>query len=252
MNISFRVKTVIVTTVLVVVSIASFFIYALAGLGAQPVNFAAPPEFVEQYAVEKGYSVVPSLMGQTVATDEGIDSPHMATNFSKEEALVHRVIFDGESPELILQLFAHPEQTQRVKIASAFAAVNIKYTHNEESGFNEKRRQFWLDVEQNLPDIENALFEALIATAREETKTRIPYTVAWIPGNDHENAEVLAWAAQHHPDPWVRKFSVYFVVKFGQNEELSRSLLRSRTHDPDYKVRKQVLELRINKLTGKI
>ena len=85
------------------------------------------------------------------------ESVKLTTDFSNEEALVHKVIFDGESPDVLLRLFAHPEKAQRVKMASAFAAVNVEFTHDEESGFAEKREQFWIDVEEQLPDIQNAL-----------------------------------------------------------------------------------------------
>ena len=134
-------------------------------------------------------------------------------------------------------------------MASAFAAVNTEFTHNEESGFPEKREQFWVDVEEHLPDIQNALSEALITSAEEGTANLIPYTLAWMPGQNLETVELLAWAAKHHPDWWVRRFSVYFVVKFGGDEELDDQLLRNRTHDPDCRVRKQVLDLRFRGFT---
>ena len=178
------------------------------------------------------------------------ESAKMTEDLSKQKALVRNVIFDGESPAQILGLFNHPEKTQRVKIASALAAVNIKFTHDEESGFAEKRKQFWLDVAADLPNIQNALYEALIMSAEEGTRSRIPYTLAWMPGQANETIEVLAWAAKHHPDPWVRKLSVFFVAEFGQNEQLIDSLLQNRTHDPDYKVRKEVLNQRMNRFTG--
>ena len=71
-----------------------------------------------------------------------------------------------------------------------------------------------------------------------------------MPGQGRETLELFAWAAKHHPDWWVRRFSVYFVVKFGQHEELAGPLLQNRTHDPDYRVRKQVLDLRFKRFTG--
>ena len=132
----------------------------------------------------------------------------------------------------------------------AFSAVNVKFSHNEETGFAEKRRQFWLDVEEHLPDIQNALSEALITSAEEGTANYIPYTLAWMPGQGRETVELLSWAAKHHPYWWVRRFSVYFVVEFGQNQELANQLLQNRTHDPEYRVRKEVLDLRIKRFTG--
>ena len=151
---------------------------------------------------------------------------------------------------MLLRLFAHPEKAQRVKVASAFAAVNIRFSHNEETGFAEKRRQFWLDVEQHLPDIQNALAEALIASAKEGKNSYIPYTLAWMPGQGRETVELLAWSAKHHPDPWVRRFSVYFVVRNGGDEKIAGPLLQDRSHDPDYRVRKEVLERRFIRFIG--
>ena len=71
-----------------------------------------------------------------------------------------------------------------------------------------------------------------------------------MPGQDHKTAEVLAWAAKHHPDPWVRRFSVFFVVEHGGHEEFAGPLLRNRTHDPDYRVRKEVLDQRFRRFIG--
>ena len=90
----------------------------------------------------------------------------------------------------------------------------------------------------------------MITSAKEGTTTRIPYTLAWMPGQDHKTVEVLTWAAKHHPDSWVRWFSVYFVVQFGGIEEHAVHLLKDRRHDPDYRVRKLVLSQRWRKLIG--
>ncbi|VAV91390.1 hypothetical protein MNBD_ALPHA06-1435 [hydrothermal vent metagenome] len=257
MNISFTFKYLIIATAVVAMVVVVFLVHALAGLSARPVVFAAPPAFVERYVAENHSD--PSSPPKEPETDGGqvdsSDSVKMTTNFSKEtdfskeEALVFKVIMDGTLLDELLQLFAHPQKAQRVKIAWAFASVNSKFTHDEESGFPEKRRQFWVDVEEHLPDIQNALFEAVIASAEEGTTNKIPYTLAWMPGQDHETIELLAWAANHHPAPWVRRFSVFFVVEHGRNEELAAPLLRNRTHDPDYRVRKEVLDQRFRRFT---
>ena len=254
MNISSTSRNLIIATAVVAMVVVIFLVHALAGLSARPVVFADPPEFVELYAAKMVHSDS-SSPPEEPETDGGhvdeSESAKLTTDFANEEALVHRVIFDGESPELLLRLFAHTEKAQRVKMASAFAAVNTEFTHDEESGFAEKREQFWKDVKEHLPDIQNALSEALITSAEEGTKNYIPYTLAWMPGQGHETVELLAWAAKHHPDTWVRKFSVYFVVRFGGDEEIAGPLLRNRTHDPDYRVRKEVLDQRFRRFTGK-
>jgi hypothetical protein len=200
-----------------IAAIGIWLVYALAGLRAYEVVYEKPPAFVDTYAKqlatsESGTKALSApLSGPLSKKDKNID-------FSKEEALMHRVFFEGESLDLILPLFTYPEKAQRVKVASAFAAFNIEFTHNEESGYPDIRRQFWLDAKAHMPDIENALYEALITSAEEGRKNRIPYTIAWLPGQDQKTVELLTWAAQHHSDWWVRRFSVYFVIKFGQNE----------------------------------
>jgi len=253
MNISFPIKKLFIAVAVVAMVVAGFLVHALAGLSASPVVFDDPPAFVERYAAEMDHSEPSPLPRETESDRRHVEESgpaKLTTEFSNEVALVHKVILEGESPEVLLQLFAHAEKAQRVKMALAFADVNSKLTHDEESGFAKKRGQFWLDVEEHLPDIQNALFEALIASAEEGTTNYIPYTLAWMPGQGRETIEVLAWAAKHHPDPWVRRFSVFFVVEYGQNEELASQLLQSRTHDPDYGVRKEVLQQRFRRITG--
>lgn len=217
-------------------------------LKATPVVFAAPPMFVEQYAEKMDHSAPPFLPNKVETNGGHIDesgSAKLTKDFSNEEALVLNLILDGESPDVLLRLFTHPDKARRVKVALAFAALNFRLNHDEESDFGEKKNQFWEAVKVHFPDIQNAFFEALIASAEEETITYIPYTLAWwMPGQEHKNVQVLAWAAEHHPDWWVRRFSVFFVVEHGQNEKLASRLLKSRTYDPDYRVRKEVLNQR--------
>lgn len=235
--------------------IADAVLPVFADLNLSPVIFAAPPTFVVQYAAEMDHSKPPFPLKKAKTNrkhDDGSETVKMTTNFENEKALLHKVFFDGELPDSFLQLIAHPEKKQRVKMALALSAINIEFTHDEESGFAEKRRLFWTDVKEHLGNIQNALYEALIASAEEGTSNRIPYTLAWMPGQAHETVELLAWAAKHHPDPWVRRFSVFFVVEFGKNEALTIALLQNRIHDPDYivrrLVRKEVLNQRIKGL----
>ena len=253
MTINSTFKNLIIATGVVAMIVVVFLVHALAGLSARPVVFADPPAFVERYAIEMDHSD-PSSPPNEAETDGGhvdkSESTKMTTDFSNEEALVLDVILKGDSSDVLLRLFTHPEKAQRVKMALAFSAVNSRLSHDDESGFPEKRPQFWVDVEEHIPDIQNAFFEALIASAKEGTANRIPYTLAWwMPGQEQKNIEVLAWAAKHHPDPWVRRFSVFFVVQFGQNEEIAGPLLQNRTHDPDYVVRKTVLDQRFRRFT---
>jgi len=227
----------------------------LAGLSARPVVFTDPPAFVERYAAEIDHSESPSLPKEPKTDNGNVESStfaKMTVDLSNEEAFVLNVILDGNSLDVLLRLFTHQDKAQRVKIASAFAAVNAKFSHHEESGFADKRKQFWLDVAEHLPDMQNALSEALIASAKEGTTNQIPYTLAWMPGQGRETLELFAWAAKHHPVSWVRRSSIYYVVKLGGDEELADPLLQNRSYDPDYKVRKEALDLRFKRFTGEL
>ena len=250
-----RFKFWFIGAALLACSVVAYLIYALAGFTSKPVKFDVPPPFVQQYANALNHPDFDELEGYN---DYYTDHRHQSTSdnitddYSRETALLHSVIFDGQSPDLALELFGHPDKRVRVKMASAFAEMNIKYSHDEESGYPDKRRKFWKDWASYLPNMENALFEAVVTSAKEGTLNYIPYTLAWMPTQDQDTVELLTWAAEHHPDPWVRRFSVYFVVKFGGNETMAKQLLESRVDDPAYIVRKQVLDLKYERLTGQI
>jgi len=217
--------------------------------------FAEPPAFVKRYAAAMSHSDLSSqLMESEIGGGQLATSKFakLTADLSAEEALVFNVMMDGESSDILMQLFAHPEKAQREKIASAFAAVNVKFTHNEETGFAVKKRKFWMDAKDKLPDMQNALSEALITSAEQGKTTRIPYTLAWMPGQGRETVELFVWAARHHPDPWVRLSSVYYVVKLGGNEDIAAPLLRYLTDDPVYRIRKEALDLRFRRFTGEL
>ena len=143
MNISYTFKKLIIATAVVVMVVAAFLVHALAGLSARPVVFADPPAFVERYAAEMDHSD-PSSLPKEFETDGGhvdeYESTKVTTDFSNEEALVLDLVLDGESSDVLLRLFTHPEKAQRVKVAMAFAALNVRLNHDEESDFSEKKR----------------------------------------------------------------------------------------------------------------
>ena len=257
MKISSKFKKLIMAIGVIALVVGAYLVYALAGLGSSPVVFADPPAFVEQYAAEMEHSDPSTLTQRSefesvrVDASNSVELAKKLADLSSDEAFVFNVIMQSQSLDMLLGLFAHPEKAQRVKIAAALGSVNTTFTHDEESGFADKREQFWKDVVEHLPNIQNALFEALITSAEEGTKNYIPYTLAWMAGQGRETVEVLAWAAKHHHDWWIRRFSVYFVVRFGGHEDLAGPLLKDRTHDPDYRVRREVLDRRISRLIGK-
>ena len=259
MNKSFTFKSLIIAMAVIALAVGSFFVHALAGLSTHPVMFANPPSFVAKYVAEMDYSDSLTTPKESEANngskvDESeIDKAKMAKwmkDFSYEEALAFKAVMTGETLDEFYRLISHPEKEQRVKIASAYAAMHVQYSHHEESGFGEKRNQFNANLNKHLPDFRNALSEALIASAKEGTVTRIPYTLAWLPGQGRETVELFEWSAKHHPHPRVRRASIYFVAKLAKDEELVGSLLRDKSQDPDYRVRKLALDLRYRIFTG--
>ena len=168
MRVDFTGKHLIIAMVVVAMVVMAFFVQALAGLNARPVVFSDPPAFVERYAIET-HQFLPSSSVKAPESD-GEDGDvailgKLTSEFAEEKALMHKVFFDGESADVLLSRFAHPQKAKRVKMASAFSAVNVEFTHDEASGFPKVRDQFWLDVEKQVPHIQNALFEALITSA---------------------------------------------------------------------------------------
>ena len=228
-----RVKVIVLA---VGVFVLGFYVHALGGLGASPIVFAEPPAFVDQYVMERYPSSTPVVSEQST-------SSNLTKDYFNEAALVRNVIVNGEPTDELIRLFTHPDKAKRVRIAFALGEVNSKLSHDEGTDFDEKRVQFWLEVEDYSADIQNALFEALVVSAQERTRNFIPYTLAWWMKEQKAKAvEVLDWAAKHHPDPWVRSFSVFYVI------QLASALIGDRTHDPVFRVRKRVLEQRKRRL----
>ena len=248
MSIASTLKKVSIVAAVVAMGVAAFLIHLLGGFGARPVVFADPPVFVEQYAA-RFQNTYPFAVDIKPATNCRYIDPSELTELSPEEQLVRNVFFCDESPDLFWQLFLHPEKEQRVKIAAAYAALNAEFTHNEESGFPEKRQEIWSDAEEHLSNIRNALSEALIAAAEKGETSYIPYTLAWLSGQGRETVELFAWATEHHLGWWDRRFCVFFVVEFGGDEALAKMVLNSRIHDPDYRIRKEAFDQRVRRFT---
>ncbi|OHU91841.1 MULTISPECIES: hypothetical protein [Pseudoalteromonas] len=253
MRVSVTLKKVLIAAATLVLLVVAFVVHALAGVNTHPVAFSEPPAFVAQYAANMQHST-PSPLAKVNNTHQQSTSKaeyeRFMVGFSNEEALVFRAIMAGESLDELWALFAHPDKAERIKIASAFAAVNITFSHHDESGFPPKRNQFWKDLGEQLPNVRNALSEALIATAEAGVRTRIPYTLAWLPEQGRETLELFAWATEHHPVPSVRRSTMYFVAYLGREEEFTAPLLLGRAYDPDYSVRELALGLRSRRLVG--
>lgn len=253
MNTGFKFRKLIIATSIVAVLIIAFLVHALAGWNSHPVVYQEPPNFVQLFAekLEKSAQRLPhNESGKENVVFDDPDTAKLAEDFSWEEALVFKVIMEQESQERLFPLFSHPDQQQRIKVASALAHVQIQFTHDEESGFPAKRNQFLENLGAHLPHIRNALSEALIASAQSGTSNRIPYTLAWLPERGRKTLELFEWAAKHHPDTRVRASSLYYVAKLGDGEEFTAPLLRNRAHDPDFRVRQLALKLRYRRLIG--
>ena len=232
----------VITLSSVSLAVVLYIIYALAGLNSKPVTFAPPPKFVEQYALENFGSVTPQR-------SEENETVKLTRDYFNEAALVRNTIVNGQPVDELMRRFTHADKATRVKIAFAFAEVNIKLSHDEGTDFDDKRVKFWKEVEAYSDDIQNALFEALITSAEEGTRNFIPYTLAWWMQSQKGKAlDILSWAAKHHSDTWVRNFCVYYIVQFGDSETHAKNLLQDRINDPDFQVRKQVFDQRIRRL----
>lgn len=263
MNKSSTLKYLLISTAAIALIVGGFLVYALAGLSADPVAYTQPPSFVEDYVAELDRSG--SLVDLKKAESNGVkasvsdaDSSDIdkakfeewMKGFSYEERLAFKAVMTGETLDQFYHLVSHPEKEKRVKVASAYAAMHVKYSHHEESGFGEKRNRFNDNLNEHLENFRNALSEGLIASAKEGTRTRIPYTLAWLPGQGRETVELFEWAAKHHPHPRVRRACMYFVAKLSKDDVLVDSLLSGKVNDPDYKVRKLALNLRYRKFIG--
>jgi len=240
------IKTKIAATVIIAAAPLLYWVYLLAGFNSQPIVFAPPPDFVSSYAT-KNYPTAHSQGTSDAETDT--DAHRITTDYFNEAAMVRNVIVNDEPPLPLINLFSHPNKVTRVKTAFAFGEVNIKLSHDEGTGFDEKRDQFWLVAENHDEAIQHALFEALIASAKEGTETYIPYALAWwMQTHKAKTLDMLTWAAKHHPKTWVRNFCVYYIVQYGDSEPHAQALLNDRIHDPVFEVRKQVMDQRLRRL----
>ena len=139
----FTLKKIRIAIGIVSISIALFYIHALGGLASEPVNFAQPPEFVDAYAIEK-YG--PNTQKAVTTVEEG-QQVKLTKDYFNEAALVRNTIVNGDSPDEVIRLFTHPEKATRIKIAFAFAQVNLLLSHYNAIDFDEKRTQFWEKVQ---------------------------------------------------------------------------------------------------------
>ena len=125
----FRWKTLFIGAAAVAFVIIVFLVQALAGLNSRPVKYADPPAFVEDYVVESGQSEPVATPSETVSKNTSASdavATDITSDFSNEQALVRKVVLDGESPDLLLRLLTHPEKAQRVKAALGLAAFNME------------------------------------------------------------------------------------------------------------------------------
>lgn len=242
MNFTFNLKKVLIGGGLFVALIILILTYMLAGLRSDPVEFGEPPAFVDQFVMQKHGKTPTGLLAE-------LSKVKLTKDYFHDTALVRDVIVNGEPVDELIKRFTHPDKAKRVSIAFAFGEVNFKLSHNEETNFDKRRDEFWLKVANHKGDIQNALFEALIASAQERSWNYIPYTLAWWMQEQKEKSiEVLTWAAKHHPDTWIRNFCVYYIVQYSESEKHAKILIKDRIHDPVFRVRKQVFDQRIRRI----
>ena len=237
MHFKFNIKKTCTAVGVVFTLACLYLLYAVGGLASNDVTYAEPPAFVDEYTSNR-YGIA-----RSGTDDDAIGN--LTKDYFNDAALVRNTIVNGESPDELIRRFTSSDKATRVKIAAAFGEVNIKLSHDENSNFDQRRDEFWEKVKGHEADMQNALFEALIVSAQEKTRTYIPYTLAWWMQEDKEKAvDILAWASQHHNDTWVRRFSVYYVAQFGENEQHASNVIAQSTHDPVFRIRAHALSQR--------
>jgi hypothetical protein len=225
-----------------VMTLASLYlVYTVGGLASSEIVFDKPPAFVAEYVSDK--------YGINNTGTQNDATGNLTKDYFNEAALVRNIIVNGESPDELIRGFTSPDKATRVKMAAAFGEVNIQLSHDENSHFDQRRDEFWKKVKGHESAMQNALFEALIVSAQEQTRTYIPYTLAWWMQDDKsKTVNMLAWAAKHHNATWVRQFSLYYVAQFGGDEELAAEVIAHSTHDPVFRVRAHALSQRYRRL----
>ena len=111
---TFTWRRLIVALAGITVLVSGFFIHALAGLAAQEVVYAKPPEFVARYAEKHAQKHAAQASGTVTKKTNNTLTP-VTQEHAKETALATEVFFaDGSADELIA-LFSHPDKAQRIK-----------------------------------------------------------------------------------------------------------------------------------------
>lgn len=218
-----------------------------------PVEYEAPPDFLQK--------AVPSPPAIAVDTEGRAPAPtHSGLAGEKIETLAKGVLVEGQSPELFLALFDHPDKDVRMSAARALARWNaanagMAEPRAEEAEFTrrwELMDEFWEKADK--PTILNALSE-LISTSVETggaefhgDDQHILFLLAWFPGLQSQRAEVLTWVASHHPKDYMRLNAALSLLNDRFPREIADEVLDSRTHDPSFRVRFGVWKEQVSRI----
>lgn len=207
-----------------------------------PITYEAPPEFIQE--------PVPSAPSIAMDTDKPAPAPKLSSPASDEiEMLAREVFFEGESPELFLALFGHPDEEVRASAARALAryyAANVGMVepHTDEpeiSGRTEFMDKFWADADKTtILKVLSEVISTSVETGGAEFQGDDQYILlllAWFPGLSSERAEVLTWVADHHPKDNMRLSAAFSLLNDNFPRKIGDEVLDSRTHDPSFKVR---------------
>ena len=221
----------------------------LYGGTVNPIEYAEPPAFMKDNSAPVSNEVVKEVSTGKSETDQQIQSPQASINFAE---LVRRVVNEGESPESLVAWFMDGDEEIRIEAAIAFSELLLSNRMEKREDIYELMQDFWGRVDGDIEIIQSALYEALVDSAEKGTFNNIPNVIAWMPRQDNETVELLAWTADHHPDVAVRSSALASVVHLeDQRSELNQSmvtnLLARRAKDPSVQIRIEVFGHRMDR-----
>jgi len=226
--------------------------------GIKPIEYTEPPDFATQDV--EGIGADPGTSGSAedhvgmsenapAVNAEDADSRHTSGTgavATDVDDLAMRIVLEGESPDLLVALMKSNDRDTRIAAALALAKAVDAGIALERNWVRKDR--FSESVGADIGSVRTACYEALADSAEEGTYNWLPYVIAWMPGQDRQTLEMLAWAADNHNSAEMRRHAMYFAVNCDREGELATEVLDHRAHDPSLRVRMEALGLRFERL----
>lgn len=223
----------------------AYVLLTLFAIPVSPVEYKAPPTFIQQ-AESVG---TPSAVSSDDHEPTPAASVPASTTDDEIETLAKSALLEGQSPDQFVALFGHPDSGVREAAAHALAQFwsgNMGMTEPRAEGPELMRRfefmeAFWQRADK--PTVLNSLMEVVsksFETGGDEMHaeaSEVLYLMSGFPGLKTQRAEIFAWVANHHPSEHMRRASLFFLVNGDFDRGLGDAVLISRTHDPAVMVR---------------